>query len=1099
MLAAAAALIPTVASAQGGETGTLMRFMYAASIPRALGNLAAGVVLLGAAVGRVYCGGRSVFAVLATAHRPRVVCWGAGAALLVAGGWAITYLAGQRVEQRGVEAIAARAQALAAAIDVERIRCWVLGNPPTAATAEVLLGRQFRRVRQVDRDTRWLGLWSAQANHLPMLSGEGSGFRGRLPAMDTRVARRNARVGEVLRSGRAFTEGVVQLGGLWEVCVLVPIRDPVSNRPLAVVGVGVDGLPCVTAATRARAGVIRGLFLAVLLGAALVPIRRRYLEATRVLGATGETAERLRMFSRAVEQSPASVVITDPDGRIGYVNPRFCQLTGYAEAEVLGQNPRVLKSGAMSAEGYHTLWETIAAGREWRGEFHNRKKNGELYWEFASISPIVDDRGRLTHYLAVKEDITKWKETEQQLVQARDAAETANRSLTEAVRHAQQMTEEARQASAAKSQFLANMSHEIRTPMNGVLGMASLMLDTELTPRQRQYAQTIRASGETLLALINDILDFSKIEAGKFQLEVVDFDVRATVEEVVELLALRAREKGIELAAFLPQGSGLHLRGDPLRLRQVLTNLIGNAIKFTESGEVVVRVAAEEPTNGKIRLRFAVTDTGIGFREEQKALLFQSFSQLDASTTRRFGGTGLGLAISSRLVELMGGEIRAQSDGPGRGATFSFTVVFDPSSEGEGKTDFYIEPLRNRRVLIVDDNATNRWILREYVTSWGCIQEEAASAAQALARLRAAVAAGTPFQVVLLDLEMPEMDGVTLARMIHREPEFEGVLLLLLSSAGMPDDPAAFGEAGLAGCLSKPIRARELRHCLVALWQGQPATAGPAAVAAPGKPAPGAASHRSARLLLAEDNPTNQLVALGMLEKAGYHADVVSTGLEAVEALARMTYDAVLMDVQMPEMDGYEATRRIRRREAKNGGHVRIIAMTANAMKGDREKCLEAGMDDYVVKPVHFGELVNALERQLPVGGTANAAGDGHTPNARTQVPAFTPGILKECFGEDLATIDRILDVFLKDAPVKIESLRQSADAGDIDRLRQDAHTLKGASASVGCKRLHSLAREIELSAREADSTVAHALLAEVEAALEEARVSVAQWREQQS
>jgi two-component system sensor histidine kinase/response regulator len=1072
--------------------------------------------------------------------------------------------------------------------------------------------------------------------------------------------------------------------------------------------------------------------------------------------------EQLTMLSRAVEQSPASIVITDMNGTIEYVNARFVQVTGYSAEEAIGRNPRLLSSHQEPREKYAQLWSTITSGREWRGEFLNKKKNGELFWEFASISPIKNRDGVPKHYLAVKEDITERKKAEEQLAQernllrtlidnlpdyifvkdrecrfviantaqlnlvgesrpeavigktdadyfpshfaaltlaaeqevlrsgvllitheepfmdsvgrrrwvqttkvplrdskgniiglvglchditdrkiveaelqesarrlqsiieavdegitvsdqnghfevfnskmeaitgysiaeangtddffsllcpparnpdhastklrdiigtggsrelelsictkggeekallvstsvvryknrdmvlgayrditgrkraerdmamyaeqllkAKSKAEEQARVLEEQARELAVAREEALQASRLKSEFVANMSHEIRTPMNGVIGMTGLLLDTRLTMEQREYTEIIRTSGEALLSIINDILDFSKIEAGKLSLEIIDFDLRALIEDSVDMLVQRAHQKELELICYVSEALPTALHGDPGRLRQIIINLLGNAIKFTERGEVSLEATLERDTGDELDLRFTIRDTGIGISEEHRQRLFQSFSQADGSTTRKYGGTGLGLAISKQLVEMMGGSIGVQSQ-PGVGSEFWFIVRL----RKQARPGVIVRPratLEHVRVLIVDDNQTNRRILAHIVERWGMQSTAVEGGKDALEALRTAASSGDPYAIALLDMQMPEMDGVQLARNIKSEPALADLPLVLLTSLG---HGASTTASGIAATLTKPVKESALFDTLAILL-------GTAEAEEDVPPAPASDTALADdlriihphpfRILVAEDNAINQKVALRMLEKLGYRADMVANGREAIEALKQMPYDLVLMDCNMPEMDGFDATAAIRAMEGEHK-HTIIVAMTANALHGDRERVLAAGMDDYLAKPVSQKELATLI-REWALKARRNGGG-AHQAAAAIEIPAHARigeiidderlGQLQELGdGQNAEWLRNLVETYVRDAEQRITEMREAARAENPAAVGQLAHALKGSSKNLGVRNVIPICQRLQSLDESCTCAGMYGLLQELEEEFARTREALQRW-----
>lgn len=667
-----------------------------------------------------------------------------------------------------------------------------------------------------------------------------------------------------------------------------------------------------------------------------------------VAGLIARAQERVRLQGAALESAANAIVITDADGTISWVNPAFTELTGYTRDEAIGASPRVLRSGKHPKEFYRGMWETIRAGKIWHDELVNRRKDGTLYDEEMTITPVTEGESEITHYVAIKQDVTLRKEAEEELRRAREAAEEANRS---------------------KSAFLANMSHEIRTPMNGIMGMTDLALDTDLTNEQREYLTTVKSSAESLLTLLNDILDFSKIEAGKLELDPIEFELRNGLADTLNTLAVRAHSKHLELACHVESNVPDALVGDVHRLRQIIVNLVGNAIKFTEYGEVVVHVALESDTADNVELRFSVEDTGVGIPEDKLGRIFRPFEQADSSTTRRFGGTGLGLAISTQLVELMDGRIWAEST-RGEGSQFRFIARFGRGhAKSKPQAERKLGDLKGTPILVVDDNQTNRRILEEMLKNWEMEPIVVESGQEALRALDQTRNAGKAVALILSDVNMPEMDGFELAAKVNASPLHSGTKLILLTSASRAGDSKRCRELGVSSHLMKPVKQSALLDAIagavgVAVVEDRPAKT-PGGVEQEDE-----GGTKPLRVILAEDNPVNQKFAVRVLEKKGHAVQVANNGKEAIDAWRNGTCDVILMDVQMPEMDGFEATARIREQESSEERRTPIIAMTAHAMKGDRERCLEAGMDGYVTKPIKASVMFAEIERVLEEIGT---------------------------------------------------------------------------------------------------------------------------------
>ncbi len=649
----------------------------------------------------------------------------------------------------------------------------------------------------------------------------------------------------------------------------------------------------------------------------------------------------------------------------------------------------------------------------------------------------------------------------------------------------------AEKASRAKSEFLANMSHEIRTPMNGIIGMAELLATTSLTSEQRDYLGMVRQSADSLLGLLNDILDFSKIEAGKLELESIDFDLRDCVGRTGKTLSVRAADKGLELACRIQPELPDTLVGDPNRLRQVLVNLAGNAIKFTERGEVVIDVAEERREDAEVELRFSVKDTGIGIAADKQQTIFEAFAQEDASTTRRFGGTGLGLAICCKLVDIMGGRIWLESE-IGKGTTFYFTVKFGIGKKQPHRAATLGTLLKECPTVIVDDNETNCRILKEVLKSWDMSPAAVGNGPSALIEMKRAVAEGHPYRLVLLDCMMPEMDGFTLAQRIRQNADFENPAMIMISSAAQAGDASRCREIGIARYMTKPIVQSELLEAVAEVLE--PAESVVGVPRRPTEPEP--ASHGPAlRILLAEDGLVNQRVAVGLLERRGHHVVVATNGEEAVKALEEDRFDLVLMDVQMPVMDGLEATQIVRQRERQSGVHLPVIAMTASAMKGDREKCLEAGMDDYLSKPIdpeHLSDMLAKYTLREPNAGESEKsalADDASGPEVSVAVadpPEETSGIidLEEAarrIPAEPQEVWELAQLLLEECSKLLDQVRSGLADGDAKVVRRAAHTLKSSAAALVADHVATAALRIESVAREEDLEGAAAGLSELE------------------
>jgi len=758
----------------------------------------------------------------------------------------------------------------------------------------------------------------------------------------------------------------------------------------------------------------------------------RVRAAVLLASSTQDLARQHAYLDALIASTPVAIAVLDGRRSIRSVNPAFETLFGYSTAEAVGASidalivPDSLRSESSDLEARARAGEIV------RVEIERRRKDGRpIQVRLSAAAVKAAPEGGL---VALYEDISDRKAAEQAMRAARELAERVAR---------------------ARSAFLANMSHEIRTPMNAVLGFVELVLDTELQVEQRRALELVRSSSEALLTILNDILDYSKIEAEHLELESIPFDLPKVVHATATLLAVRAREKHLELTVDVPPDVPHIMRGDPTRVRQVLMNLIGNAIKFTEQGEVDVSAAVVGYHDDRTSVRFRVRDTGIGISDEQLATIFDEFTQADASMTRRYGGTGLGLAISRKLVALMGGQLSVTSE-VGRGSEFSFTLRLPVERSAAAATPGRAVSLGGRRLLVVDDNETNRRILRDMLGAEGVAVHEAARADAGLTALRRAAAAGTPFDIAILDAQMPDQDGFELAAAVRADPDLAATKLLILTSAGQRGDGERCRQMGIQAYLTKPIARADLIEAVgTVLLEAPPAGAAPALITRHSI----AESRHTLRILLAEDNLVNQQVATAMLVKRGHQVDVVGNGREAVDAIGAHDYDLVLMDIQMPEMDGFAATQAIR--ALPRGRSLPIIALTAHALSGERERCLERGMTGYLAKPFKAHDLFAAIE-----GRTAATADTAAAPAPPVDLAAFR-GTMREAGAE--AAVDGILATFASTLPQRLEALAEASRGGEAEAIQRAAHAFRSAAATIGAHRLAQLLEAMEASARSGD------------------------------
>jgi two-component system, sensor histidine kinase and response regulator len=779
---------------------------------------------------------------------------------------------------------------------------------------------------------------------------------------------------------------------------------------------------------------------------------RRFSEQALIL----ESSE--RRSQQILESALDAFISADAKGRIIDWNAQAEVTFGWPRAEACGRSLSELVAPENYRAGQETaLAELLAPGKAGalnkRVEITAQHRDGH---EFpVEVTACVIQRGSTHMITAFVRDITQRKQSEKALRDAKEAAESA---------------------SEAKSTFLATMSHEIRTPMNGIIGMTELVLDTELDAEQRNYLNVAKLSADSLLSLINDILDYSKIEAGKLEIDAIDFNLTSCLGETLKTLSLRAHEKGLELAFEVDPDVQDALVGDPGRLRQIIVNLVGNAIKFTEYGEVVLRVKIIQRSLDFVELQFTVADTGIGIAPEKQKTIFEAFTQADGSMTRKYGGTGLGLTISSRLLEMMGGRIWVESE-LGKGSRFHFTMPLRTQKQpARTVVPRNPETLRGMRVLIVDDNATNRQILVKILQNWHMNPVAVESGAKATTVLKEGHGIGRVYPLILLDAQMPEMDGFMLAEAIRRNPAWGASTVMMLSSAGQRGDAMRCREIGVAAYLTKPVQQSELLDAIVtALGTRARNEASPALVTRHSL----RESRHHMHILVVEDNAVNQLVARRLLEKFGHQVTVAADGKKALEAIEQKNFDLVFMDIQMPEMNGLQATQAIREAEMTVGRHLPIFAMTAHAMKGDEEKCLAAGMDGYLAKPIRTEALLEVLDQ---VGKRVAAAETGgEAPASDSAKGVIDLDAAMERLEGDRELFEELTALFRAECPKMIDVVRHAAASGDTANLEHEAHALKGSAANLGATGVSSAAYELEKAARSGDVSRAGELVRNLE------------------
>ena len=777
--------------------------------------------------------------------------------------------------------------------------------------------------------------------------------------------------------------------------------------------------------------------------------------------------ETLNMLSLVANKTDNLVMVLDTSGVAEWVNAALTKLAGYTFDEIVGTRPiDVLCGKATSAESRRALDDAVRLGHGASEEVQVYRKDGSPFWTSLTLTPITNERGHVERWIIVGADITRRRQAHDVLQEAKQTAEAASR---------------------AKSEFLANMSHEIRTPMNAIIGMTDLALGTELSTDQQAYLTTVKQSADALLELLNDILDLSKIEAGKLEIESIPFNLNELLTSTLSTLALRADVKGLELAWRLPPEVPSHLIGDPNRLRQIVINLVSNAIKFTEQGQVVVEVESQWQNDDEASLHFSVADTGIGILPDRLNRIFDAFEQADSSTTRRYGGTGLGLTICNQLIRLVGGKFWVQSQ-IGKGSTFHFSLRLKMSAESLAPYERADRrELVDKSVLVVDDNPTNRQILEERLISWRMRPSLAEDAGRAMKLLEAGAHSGRAFDLALIDAHMPDVDGFELGRQIQEHLELGACRVMMLTSRDQQRDAIRCRQLGIESYLVKPVSPSTLFDAMLTAFGRQSS----ARRVSPEKQEVAATS---LKILVADDHQANRELAASILRKRGHQVSFAANGHEAFSTIEREAFDVVLMDVQMPEMDGFQATAAVRQREKETQTHVPIIALTAHAMKGDRDKCLVAGMDAYLPKPLDARELQTLVESLAAAADPAFVSMPVSTPSSEDQADFDLSAALDRLAG-DQDILKQQMGFFLNDGPRLLDEIRSSIAAGEGKSLKIAAHRLKGLTASYDAHRAAKLAQQLETLGNEGTLDAAETIANELSSCVDDLRQAIEAYR----